>query len=242
VKKQKITIRLKDRYIYFKDKYHTYEDEAGNKFMPVSKLIGKFKQPFAQDRISKAVAKKEGRTQNEVLAEWRRKADASILLGNYLHDSLEIGLQHPEAIQDERMLDIIKQLHKILPMENEIKQEQILADFENKLAGTCDLETIKGKDCILWDYKSNHLDKPVYSKFKAPLHHLEQSKINEYTIQLNIYKYLKELQGFNVIGMNIINILNGKVEVIEVRPLDDEIKKMLEYKDKQLPSDVIIKL
>lgn len=232
---------IDNQIIYFKDKYHTYEDGGGNQFMPVSKLIGKFKQPFAKDRISKAVAVKEGRTQAEVLAEWKRKADASILLGNYIHDSLEIGLQHPEAIQDERMLDIIKELHKILP-KGEWLQEQVLANFENKLAGTCDLITVKGKECIIWDYKSNSLDKPVYGKFKAPLHHLEQSKINEYTIQLNIYKNLKELQGFKVVGMRIINILNGKVEVIEVSPLDDEINKMLEYKDKQLPSDIIIKL
>lgn len=214
--------------VFFKDVPHIYETEDGQRLTSVSAVISRHKKPFDRGVMSLRVAKRDGREQHEVLADWRRKKDISLLLGNYLHESLYIGLLNPEAVKDKAMLNIIEQVRAILPMDHEIFREQMLADVENKIAGTADLVTQQGNECVIWDYKTNEiLGKPSYSNFLAPLQHLEQSKINEYAVQLNLYKYLKELENVKVTGLKIINILNGVVKVIEVEPLDREIQLII---------------
>lgn len=228
--------------ITFQKENHIYRDEKGIRYSSVSSVIEKFQKPFDENIISRAVARRDGRTQAEILAEWKRKKDISLLLGNYIHDSLDIGLKYPESVQNCDMLGVIDQIKQILPKDHKWLQERILADTENKIAGTADLITLKDKQAIIWDHKTNELDKPAYNKFLPPLGHLEDNKMNRYGLQMSFYKRMVELQGIKVIGLKIINILNGKVEIIEVSPLDDEVKKMVEFKDKTLPSDIIIKL
>lgn len=213
--------------VIFKEDPHIYETEDGQCLTSVSAFLLKHKEPFDSNMISMRVAKRDGREQYEVLAEWNRKKEASLLLGNYIHETLYLGLLNPEAVQDKMMLSIIEQVKTFLPEGYEIFREQMLADIKNRIAGTADLVLVKDKECIIFDYKTNNLSKSGYNNFKAPLQYLEQNKINEYRLQLSLYKHLKELEGVKVVGLNILNILNGKVEKIGLDPLDEEVKMII---------------
>lgn len=219
--------QIGDTTITFNDTYHTYKDDKGVKYTPVSSVINKFKVPFDKN-IAVYVAKKENRTVAEVLAEWKAKGDISLVRGNYFHNSMELLLKYPLLAQNSDLESEYKQIVAQVPKGYELNIEEIVACPKTRVAGTADLIITKGKQAIVFDWKSNELyGKKVYNNFKGILSHLEDTKINHYTIQLNIYRYLKELQGYKVKKMVIGNWQNNNVEFIEVERLEDDVVEVI---------------
>lgn len=202
------------------DENHIYRDDKGQRYASVSSVIKKYKKPFDADVISMAIAKRDNRTQENVLAEWKRKADVSLLKGNFIHDTLELCLTRPELARKSPIEHEINKIRQILPKDHKWTQERIFADTENKIAGTIDLITSKDGRATIWDFKTNELDKKAYNNFLKPFDDLEQTKINEYRFQLSLYKHLVELKKVKVVGLKLLNIINGDVETIDLEPLD----------------------
>jgi len=196
------------------DENHQYRDEYGRRYTSVSELINKYKKPFNKQAISAAIAKRDGLDQQELLAEWKLKSDLSLLRGNYIHEIMEKCLTRPDLAPDLNYE--IEKIRSILPTGRWI-QEKIIADTQNLIAGTADLITIKDTAQI-WDFKTNDLDKPAYNNFLEPFQDLEQTKLNEYRLQLSYYKRLVEGYGYNVDSLKIINFQKGDIEIIELEP------------------------
>ena len=55
-------------------------------YTPVSNIIERYVRPFDKERISEGYAKKHGRTQEDVLREWRYKNLKSVTQGTKYHE------------------------------------------------------------------------------------------------------------------------------------------------------------
>lgn len=222
--------------IYFNEQNHTYKDNTGKRYRSVTELINKYKIPFNKN-IAYAVAKKENRSVEEVRAEWKAKADLSIIRGNYLHDTLDLLFRYPQLAKNSDLQHEYEQIQALIPKDYKIHTERILANKEYNIAGTIDLIATKGKEAIIIDYKTNDLDKPAYNNFKEPIQDLEETKLNTYMLQLNLYRFIVEQQGFKVSKMVIANWQQQNMEFIEVDRIEDELLVKLltgNYKSKTI--------
>lgn len=113
---------------------------------------------------------------------------------------------------------------------NPMLTEFVIGDPEHEIAGQFDLFTKYG---VLIDYKSDEdVEKRPFGYFNYPLDDLPNSKINKYTLQLNLYKYIMEKHyGLIVRKMMIVNILKNEYKIIEIPDRQDLINKLLyDYK------------
>ena len=76
--------------IKFDEAAHTYtHNDTGEKFISVTTLLGKYKQPFDRDGHSKRVAAREGVSQELVLEMWEEEKNKACKRGTDIHKILE---------------------------------------------------------------------------------------------------------------------------------------------------------
>jgi hypothetical protein len=216
--------------ITFNEEKHTYTNPLGELYISVTTLIGKFKEPFdAQAVFAKNPSKYAGK-EEYYLNLWKKGNDVSKTVGTSYHKAIEKYLLEGES---EDLADYIK-----LFLENRVKKvkykcEQLYYSDEYKVAGTCDLRIDNEDGTIsLVDWKTNlNLRKKVYNNFTGILSNMQDSKINEYTIQLSIYALLLELsEGAKIKTLHIVwfDRENEKIELIKVDYLREIALKLLE--------------
>ena len=76
--------------IKFDEASHTYtHKDTDEKFISVTTLLGKYKQPFDRDGHSMRVAKREGVSQEMVLEMWEQEKHRACKRGTDIHKLLE---------------------------------------------------------------------------------------------------------------------------------------------------------
>ena len=253
MEKEEYLKRLKDSFkdfIFYEDG-HYYECKGKRVGISVTRLIEQYTNEFDSEMMAEKVATKENRTIEEVLAEWKYKADFSCEKGKTCHEyaqhlwsgnewqfkefdgsrNYEVAVdliqnQANNFINDYE--DIFEHLIDELPIGSEEFDIASCVDhlFYNKLTG----------GLILVDYKTNSYlsgyNKTAYKKaMKIPLNHLNDDALHHYYLQLSIYKYLIEkYTGLKVEDMFIVymseNIEN--YEIIEIPYLKEEVERILE--------------
>ena len=69
---------------------HSYKNQFTREiYISATSLINKFKKPFDVETVSKRVAEKEGVTQAEVKAKWKKINDDSKVYGQKIHSVIE---------------------------------------------------------------------------------------------------------------------------------------------------------
>lgn len=160
--------------IYFEPQTHTYTNESGERYTSGSEYAQQFEEPFDQDKIAAAMAKKHGVKAEDIIAMWKAKSDISRGIGTALHAAMEMygrynGLavkMSKTAIHDSPMvLEAVKQFYEAHP-EGAI-YEALVVDHHNKRAGRIDRLVNTDKGFYIEDFKTDvAIDKrlPVYSK------------------------------------------------------------------------------
>ena len=74
----------------FSEQYHSYDN---GKYQPVGDFLAQFKPIFPAGLMAGRVAKKENRTEDEVLAEWELNADVSRTYGTAIHKAIEYWIR-----------------------------------------------------------------------------------------------------------------------------------------------------
>ena len=247
---------LKDSFkdFQFFEDGHYYECKGKRVGISVTRLIEQYANEFDSQGMAEKCAIKENKNVEDILAEWKYKADFACEKGrlghlyaqglwngediNKIQDKIDLftnGLENPiEIIQkqaDNFYNDYQSHLEHLideLPVGSEEFDIASCIDhlFYNKLTG----------GLVLVDYKTNSLmsghNKKAYSKkMKVPLNHLNDDALHHYYIQLPIYKFLIEkYTKLKVEEMFIVymseNIEN--YEIIEIPYLKDEVEKILE--------------
>lgn len=189
---------------------HIYTDNNGVEYKSVSKLIELVKPKFDRENISKAVAKKRGISQEEVLAEWDKKRDDAANHGTNIHNNLEYYEKYGKSQEgSEDLSPIMQSILSEYSGYKKVYQELCIYNEEFKIAGTSDKVMVKSlhKDAPihLADYKTN-VQKGIvfdseYNKYLSyPLSHLQDVNFNHYSLQLSIYAYMLELLTKRRIG------------------------------------------
>ena len=241
--------------IKFHDKEHIYYLD-GIKTQSVTSIIGKYKQPFDKEYWSQKKADERGITKEEILKEWKYKADFSCEKGSAFHEYAENFLTNklfpfPEhKITEilgsvENMLackeavltlqDMFKQFYdksfgKLIP----VRAEVVVGDVEWGVTGMIDqlFYNEKSKKLEIWDWKTNKAinEKNKWQQFKKPLSHLDVCELNTYSLQLSFYKLIVERNTELELGDNYIvwfNENNDTYQIIKCYDFREEILKIM---------------
>ena len=204
-----------DDYVTLEPISHRYFDKDGREYESVSRFIGRFKQPFDREMISRRTAKSRKVSQATILAEWDKKRDNAIDHGNRIHDALDkfdkTTIIDPE---NEDLRPTILAISVLFRDYYRNVSEAVLYDTESLIAGTTDkiLQTTSHAKSVIDfdDYKTN-LSKGIEFKssygnyMTGPVSHLQDCNYNHYALQLSTYAYLFQKKTGRKIGM--LNIL-----------------------------------
>lgn len=193
----------KENPITFDKESHTYHHKSGEQYYGFTSLIKKYEKPFDRDNIAKGVAFKQGRSVEDVLAEWKEKADVSIEYGNLIHDSYEEmfknGTVNPAC--ETELLNIQNLLSSFgLKV---VRSELIIYKEDIKRASAIDVVALNEQgQIVVCDFKTNK-DGVDFESYKDerllyPLRHLAASKYDKYSLQVSMYQQVLIDAGFDV--------------------------------------------
>lgn len=206
--------------IAFEDETHTYhhpKDETGNaEYISVTTLIDRF-FPFDLDRYIQNKAKKEGKTEKEILEEFLKIRDEASEKGTLLHEQIENflkGKDYEEDSQEFRMfLDFYRQIVETKGFEFVEAEKRILLE-EYNIAGTVDalFKKSNSDEYLIVDWKRSkklvidgHPKKYGRGYGLSELGHLDNSSYYKYALQQNIYRHiLQKKYGMTISSMNLI--------------------------------------
>ena len=241
-------------FVFFEDE-HYYECKGKRVGVSVTRFISEYENEFQQQEIAEKCAIKENRPVEEILAEWKYKADFACMKGTTCHEyaqhlwsgnewqfkdfdgsrnyEIAVDLIQNQANNfkddyEERLEHLIDEL----PIGSEEYDIASCVDhlFYNKLTGGLVLVDYK-TNSILKGYNDAVSNRKYTKKMKLPLNKIEDDALHHYYLQLSIYKFLIEkYTGLKVDEMFIVymseNIEN--YEIIEIPYLKEEVKKILE--------------
>ena len=218
-KRNKSAIILQEN-IAFEDethKYHYKKDETGNaEYISVTTIIDRF-FPFDMDRFIQTKAKKEERTEKDVLEEFLENRNEAAEMGTYLHMQIECFLKGEEYDANSEEFTMFKKFYEEIVIAKGfefVQAEKIISLDEFNLAGTVDALFKKpNKDeYLIVDWKRSkklvvdgHPKKYGYGFATSELSHVENSSYYKYALQQNIYKYILETKyNMPISSMNLI--------------------------------------
>lgn len=240
---------FKDFKFYEDGHYYTCKDKPVG--ISVTRFIVEYENEFNQQEMAEKVALKENKSVNEILEEWKYKADFACCKGTTCHEwaqSLWSGEKWKPLLFDnseefkKARKEICEQAimfkHDYQDHLEHLQDELVVGSVEFDIASAIDhlfYNKLTG-GLVLVDYKTNSqlsgYNKKAYKKaMKIPLNHLNDDALHHYYIQLSIYKFLIEkYTGLKVDEMFIVymseNIEN--YEIIEIPYLKNEVEKILE--------------
>lgn len=200
----------------FIDETHEYFVEGNKVPLSVSGVVKGF-VPFTDwDAIAQAVARRDGKTKAQVLAEWEEKKNKGLNAGTKTHDFAE---KQDRVAETEKEEAVIK-FWKVLELDNPYRYVLVAKELRmyHKIygfCGTCDfiLYDTLTSTYIIGDYKTN-ID--LFKNFNGnlllePFEFLLDHAYNQYQIQLSSYQILLEqLEGVIVTERWLVHLRDDK--------------------------------
>jgi hypothetical protein len=241
--------------ITFVEKTHSYLIDGQPTNSPsVTQLLKRFKRKFEKEKMASRTAKKTNKTREQVLADWELNNLYSTTLGSMLHKYIEnfycnkrvefegtfdgLGFEEKKKIT-ENLPKLVEQFQNFYNDNKHlicVKNEIVLGDIEDtRVCGMSDLlcyNTETDKLEIL-DFKTNKkMDKTSpYGNLFFPFDDMTEGEINEYTIQLNVYKYfIEKSTSLKIDKLKIIwfNVNNDNYNLYELADIQTKVKQMFE--------------
>lgn len=231
---------MKTKKIKFYPKSHRYK--IGRKeLISVTTFISQFFKPFNAKEIARKLAKFPVNRANKRgvrfwLKEWKEAGEHGTRVHQYLQDWIE---GKDTNITDSR--DLSKTANGISWMVmnfnseeyTRLRTEEIVYDEKLGVAGTIDLIKVNDDNSItLIDWKTNKkIDQKGYTgeKAKEPVNHLVDCNFWKYTLQLSLYAYILERQGYPIKDLKIVHLKEDEAKEYKVPYLKKEIKEMIEH-------------
>ena len=237
--------------IKFQDEGHIYTIN-GEVATSCTTLIGKYEKPFEEEYWSKRKADEEGIPQQEMLDRWKSMGDLASLKGTQVHNYLEYYLNNKiyqfsninEGVVPDKWEEEEKHFYQIVPMIEKfcsdikgkmipIKSELVIGDEELMITGMIDQVFYNKKSGLLelWDWKTNKkIDIKTRYKLLKPVNNLSTSKLDLYSLQLGMYKYLIEQNTNLKFGDSYIcwfHEKNDTYKTFKCVDTSEEIKKIV---------------
>ena len=230
----------------FFEENHKYvlEEFKDSNFNPkelisVSELVKKYKEPFDPDgSITARSALKKGITPREMADEWKvnnkKATDKGTLTHKIAQDYLEGTSMYPPTLNAE----IMANYRLLIPVCDELKPyliacEQIIFNETLGVAGTPDVLTLYQDKIDIWDFKTDKnpitIDDNRYNKyFLPPLQSLPANSFYYYALKMSIYRYLLELDGYEVNTLGLLHICKDEIKEIILPYLKEEVRSILD--------------
>ena len=233
----------KDKKVVFDGKYHTYY-KGDKKLISVTTLLSRFKNEFDSQYWSKVIAKREDKTQEEILSLWKEKAFKSTEIGTAIHQIFEdYTLNNYSILNDELVFDYkkIKEDYFLDFNKKSIVAKLFIKDFfttkrivpvfsehivyNDNIAGQIDMVCKDSKNnYYIIDFKTNEkIDFESYknTKMLGCLNFIDDSNYWHYCLQLSIYKEL--IKECKVRKIFIIHITTENYFFIECEDILEKI-------------------
>lgn len=234
--------------ITFVEKNHSYLIDGVPSGSPsVTKLLKKFKKEFDKETIAARVAKRMKVTVNQVLADWELNNLYSTTLGSMLHKYIEnyycnkrvefegkfngLGFDEKQRIAENlpKLIGYFQKFYNDYSHLICVKNEIVLGDLEDtRVCGMSDLlcYNTQTDQLEILDFKTNKkMEKTSpYGTLFYPFENMSEGEINEYTIQLNTYKYFVEkytslkIDKLRIIWFNVVNDCYKVFELDDIQP------------------------
>jgi len=220
----------------------------------VTKLIKQYKRKFEKESAAARVAKRRGVTAEQIKAEWDMASLYSTTLGSLLHKHIEkfyIRCSEPTSFDFDKLTEEKKNLlletypklvkhFKEFQKDNfeyvPVKNEFVVGDIKDTMVcGMLDMLAYnpKTESLEIWDFKTNKkIEHSQYGKLLFPFDDMWEGEINEYTIQLNVYKYfIEKYTNLKINKTKVIwfNANNDSYQVFELQSIQPKIEQMLKH-------------
>lgn len=217
---EEILDRLKsfdDPNFKFDKKYHKYTYN-GEVFQSVTQFIGGFHKKFDTEFWSNRKSIETGKSKDEILEEWKIKNETATNIGNSLHNYIEryFNKEFQYIPEDLDVVDRINKFNilyaKYFSKLTPIVFEQRIFSKKWKIAGTLDSLFLYKGEIFIFDYKTNKDftdDSHTNGRFENLLYPFDgfyKNHLNEYSIQLSLYKLILEEFGINIKDCFIVYI------------------------------------
>jgi len=240
--------------ITFVEKTHSYLiDGLPTNSPSVTRLLKRFKKEFDKEKTALRVAKKQKTTVAHILAEWEMNNLYSTTLGTMLHKYIEnfycnkriefegnfnnLGFEEKKKLTENlpKLIEYFQNFYNDNKQLVCVKSEMVLGDVEDtKICGMMDMlcYNVETNKFEILDFKTNKkMDKTSpWGNLFYPFDDMTEGEINEYTIQLNCYKYfLEKYTSCKIDKLKLIwfNVNNPNYEMIELGDLQNKIELML---------------
>ena len=215
---------------------YTYEGEV---FTSVTKYKERFYKKFEEDFWSKKKAEEKGVSQEEILLEWKQLAERSQVIGNGIHNWIENYFNGilQKIPNDLDIVDRINKfnilyaeyLHKLEP----IRFEQRIFSKKWKLAGMIDSIFVWNDKIFILDWKSNKVyttddtEQGKFEKLLKPFEEFFKNHLNEYSIQVSLYKLILKEIGIDIKACYLVHI--GPTEPAKIYKAHDLSETLEDY-------------
>jgi ATP-dependent exoDNAse (exonuclease V) beta subunit len=214
---QRVKVEYGDaEYIWFDEENHLAYDGSGKLLLSGSQFEKKFEKDFNGKYPAKALAKRTGVHEADIMDMWDTKRDLSANYGTLVHKALEVSHTYWNQVdQLDDMLEEDKGFERLLPSDlsviveeyfkfrrnitpgfvNSVIETEVRIKLENLTGVVDNLEWVKD-GFYIWDYKITDEIKDVkYGKIKA----------KKYTLQQNFYRHILEnVTKKKCLGMNLL--------------------------------------
>ena len=224
-------------------KYHHKKDETGNaEYISVTTIINRV-FPFDMDRFIQTKAKREERTEEDVLEEFLKNRDEAAEKGTFMHMQIEFFLKGEEYDGDSKEFRMFKQFYEQIVVAKGFKfieAEKIISLDEFNIAGTVDalFKKPNKEEYLIVDWKRSkklvvdgHPKTYGFGSATSELSHVDNSSYYKYALQQNMYKYILETKyDMPISSMNLI-VLHENYDEYHRVPLvnmDKEVKIILD--------------
>ena len=206
-------------FVFFEEE-HYYECKGNRVGVSVTSFISQFENEFKKEEIAEKCSIKEKRPVEEILKEWKYKADFACEKGTtcheyaqsfwnslYSYDNYNMRLFDKSDKYLESVYKIQEQAKNFrsdynyclehlvdeLPIGSEEYDIASCVDhlFYNKLTGGLVLVDYK-TNSILKGYNDSEYNRRYTKKMKVPLHKINDDSLHHYYIQFSIYKFIIE--------------------------------------------------
>lgn len=228
------------RFYEDEHKYEVYNESTGewDVWPGITSWIKEFQEPFDKEGISKFVARRDGRTQQEVLDEWAEKGRVAIEYGNRVHKIAEDLINDGVVLEDDEDYDALEEAIKDIDFDPIVSEWVIWDDRIGRCSAVDFLSWDREREMyVIKDFKTNkeiNFEPYKGKRLHFPIQDLPDSKYWVYALQLNIYrKILVEKYDLPVArDMYILHIREGEYEWIPILDLGHLVDKMYEYHEK----------
>lgn len=236
--------------IFHADGHKYYID--GKEAISSTTLIGKYEKPFDEMYWSERKAPEKGMSPEELRDKWKLEGDEAGFKGTKVHSYMEniiankvLSFEEQSGTMMEARYDIKSAYDTIVPMMNKfhetikgrlipIRSEIVIGDSEFLIAGMIDqlFFNVKAGKLELWDWKTNKkINTSSPYKLLKPLNNLSDSKLDVYSLQLSLYKYIIHKNTELELGDSYIcwfNEKNPTYKIFKCHDYTDVIVKMIE--------------